>query len=403
MTNSSITLTPTVRRAGVWQAVLLLAGSCMPVLGSVLLTPILPQLSEEFAAVPGADVLVPMVVAVPALVIALFAPFAGQIVDRLGRKTLLVVAMFAYALAGTAPVWLDDLHAILASRVLVGVCEAAIMTVCTTLIIDYFHEEKRRNTYLGLQTVVTTLAATVFIAVGGALGVSGWHTPFWVYAVGAIIAVPMIVSLWEPSPDAAPEAEAADRSRARVPWRELAFPLVVTLFGGFTFYVLIIEISYLLVGAGVAVSDTRTIGAVAAVASLATACGALAFARVSAFPKRALLSIAFGLQAIGLGAVWAVPGVAGVVVGAIIASAGSGLLLPSLVTWALSNVRFDERGRSTGLWQSAFFGGQFLTPLVMGALAAAVGGLTAAVGCVAVAAAVVGVLVVLPSRGGGQQ
>ncbi len=67
MTNSSIATRPTaLRQAGVWQAVLLLAGSCMPVLGSVLITPILPQLSEAFAAVPAADVLVPMIVAVPA-------------------------------------------------------------------------------------------------------------------------------------------------------------------------------------------------------------------------------------------------------------------------------------------------------------------------------------------------
>ncbi len=51
------------RRAGVWQAVLLLAGSCMPVLGSVLITPVLPQLSEHFVAEPGAEVLVPMIVA----------------------------------------------------------------------------------------------------------------------------------------------------------------------------------------------------------------------------------------------------------------------------------------------------------------------------------------------------
>ena len=44
-----------------------------------------------------------MIVAIPALMIAIFAPFAGQIVDRLGRKTLLIVAMFAYAFVGTAP------------------------------------------------------------------------------------------------------------------------------------------------------------------------------------------------------------------------------------------------------------------------------------------------------------
>ena len=50
----------TTRRAGAWQATLLLAGSCMPVMGSVLITPVLPQLSAHFADEPGADVLVPM-------------------------------------------------------------------------------------------------------------------------------------------------------------------------------------------------------------------------------------------------------------------------------------------------------------------------------------------------------
>ena len=120
---------------------------------------------------PGSAILVPMIVAIPALMIAIFAPFAGQIVDRLGRKTLLIVAMIAYAFVGTAPAYLESLQLILVTRVGVGITEAAIMTVCTTLIVDYFHEEKRRNKYLGLQTVVTTLAATVFIILGGALGV----------------------------------------------------------------------------------------------------------------------------------------------------------------------------------------------------------------------------------------
>ncbi|MDQ0573912.1 hypothetical protein [Agromyces albus] len=96
MSNTSVQAAPGIRRAGVIQAVLLLAGSCMPVLGSVLLTPILPQLSAEFADVAGAEVLVPLVVAIPALMIALFAPFAGQVVDRLGRKKLLIAAMFVY-------------------------------------------------------------------------------------------------------------------------------------------------------------------------------------------------------------------------------------------------------------------------------------------------------------------
>ncbi len=115
-------------------AAVLMAGSCLPVLGAVLLAPVLPRIQEHFDHVPGSAALVPVVLTVPALALALLAPFAGVIVDRLGRKRLLVIATAFYAVFGTAPLWLESLHAIVVSRVLVGVTEAAIMTACTTLI-----------------------------------------------------------------------------------------------------------------------------------------------------------------------------------------------------------------------------------------------------------------------------
>ena len=399
MTNTTLPDQPTtVRKAGTLQGILLLAGSCMPVLGSVLITPVLPQLSEHFAEVPGAEILVPMIVAIPALIIAIFAPFAGQIVDRLGRKSLLIIAMFAYAVVGTAPAWLEGIPEILISRVLVGVCEAAIMTVCTTLIVDYFHEPRRRNKYLGLQTVTTTLAATVFIILGGALGVGGWHTPFWVYAISIVIAVPMIFALWEPTPLEAGDTREEAGVKTRIPWRRIGVPLIVTVFGGFTFYVIVIEASYLVVGTGVAATDTAVIGLVAAIASLATAIGGLLFARLAKGRPGRLLPVAFALQAVGMLVIWVVPGLAGIIIGAVIASFGSGLLLPSLLTWVVAATQFEDRGRVTGLWTAAFFFGQFLTPILMGAIGAGVGGLSVAVGVVGIAAAVVGLLVGLALR-----
>lgn len=391
MANTSVQTAPGTRRAGVLQAILLLAGSCMPVLGSVLLTPILPQLSAEFGDVPGGEILVPLVVAIPALMIALFAPFAGQIVDRLGRKKLLIVAMFAYTLVGIAPAFLDTLPAILATRVGVGITEAAIMTVCTTLIVDYWHEPERRAKYLGLQTIVTTLAATAFIAIGGAVGAAGWRTPFWIYVAAAIIAVPMIFLLWEPNRTDPTDAHAA-APKVPIPWRRIALPLIVGLFGGFTFYVLIIEASYLLVGAGVAPTDTPTIGGIAALASLATAVGGFTFTRIAKVGVNRILPVAFALQAAGMLIIWFVGGVPGVAVGAIVGGAGSGLLLPSMLTWAVASTRFEERGRVTGLWTAAFFFGQFLTPIIMGALTAGVGSLPVAVGVVGIACAVAAIL-----------
>ena len=91
----------TGRPAGRVQLILLLAASCMSVLGAVLIAPVLPQIQAEFAAVAGVEVLVPIVLTVPALIIGLMAPFAGAIADRFDRKRLLLVAQVMIAASQT--------------------------------------------------------------------------------------------------------------------------------------------------------------------------------------------------------------------------------------------------------------------------------------------------------------
>jgi MFS family permease len=382
---------PADRPAGVIQLGLLLAGSCMPILGAVLIAPVLPQLAATFAGVPGVDVLVPVVLTVPALVIGLTAPFAGLLVDALDRKRVLIIAMVAYSVFGTAPLYLDGLPAIIGSRVLVGVCEAAIMTCCTTLIGDYWSGQQRSR-YLGLQTLVTAIAATVFLGLGGALGAAGWRTPFWLYLAAAVIAIPMIVSLWQPSRP--PRTEG--RRLEPVPWRRLAAPCLVTLFGGIVFYALIVELSFVLTGVGV--TSTAAIGGLSAVSSLATAIGAGSFARVAKRGPGVLLPIAFGLSGIGLLTVFATAAVPVIAIGSVLTGLGTGLLLPTLLTWAVNRLSFAQRGRGTGLWTGTLFIGQFLSPLVIGAAGAAVGGLQPALAAVGVAALVMTVGVALGFR-----
>ncbi|MGI5459131.1 MFS transporter [Streptomyces sp. CA-249302] len=171
-----------------------MAGSCLPVLGAVLLAPVLPDLQERFGSVPEVAALVPMILTIPALTLALFAPFAGVVIDRLGRKRLLVVATVLYAVFGTAPLWLDSFDALLISRALLGAAEACIITSCTTLLGD-FYGGRARDRYLALQTVCATTAATVFLILGGAMGDTDWRAPVRLYAVGLLLAPAMALFL----------------------------------------------------------------------------------------------------------------------------------------------------------------------------------------------------------------
>ena len=364
---------------------LLMAGSCLPILGAVLIAPVLPRMQDHFASVPGAKALVPLALTVPALALALLAPFAGVIVDRLGRKRLLIGATLLYAVFGTAPLWLDSLGAIIASRALVGVTEAAIMTCCTTLIGDYY-SGRRRVKYLALQTMCASASATVFFVLGGAAGSAGWRVPFFVYAVSLLLAPMMVASLPNPAVGAAVDEAPAVEVRRPFPWRQLGGICALTFFGAMVFYTVPVEMSYLLDDLGV--ENSGVIGLATAIASAATVGGAITFARLKRSPEPMLPAV-FGVCAVGFGAMFLAGSAPLLVVGAVVNCVGTGMLLPALLTSAMSRLAFEDRGRGTGLWMAAFFGGEFVCPLGLLAGESAVGSLAGAVGLLGLAAAVV--------------
>lgn len=377
------------------QGVLLLIASCIPILGAVLLAPVLPAMAVEFADVPGADVLVPIVLTVPALFIAILAPFAGAIVDKLGRKRTLIISLLAYAVLGTAPLWIEPLQGIIATRVGVGIVEAFIMTACTTLIGDYFFG-RRRERYFSLQAVVTALAATVFLALGGALGGINWRVPFALYSVGVVVAIAVAFIIW-PTRQDADGSEGIAPKLPRLQLRPLVAPLIVTLFGGVIFYTLVVEFPFILAANGV--TEAAAIGGLTALAALATAVGALSFRALAKRGPRILLVIALllaGIGMIGVALAWgSVPAIVGAVV---VASLGTGLLLPTLITWAVGSLPYEQRGRGTGLWTASIFLGQFFCPIVVVIFTGLVGGLGWAIGAVGVGSLVLAVIVAIVVR-----
>ncbi|MET7439176.1 MFS transporter [Streptomyces sp. NPDC005568] len=301
-----------------------MAGSCLPILGAVLIAPVLPRMQDHFDGVAGSAVLVPLVLTVPALSLALLAPFAGVVVDRLGRRRLLVVATGLYALFGTAPLWLDSLYAVVFSRVLVGVAEAAIMTACTTLIGDYYTGRVRER-YLALQTMCASASATLFFVLGGALGAAGWRAPFWLYAVGLLLAPVMARVLPESAAEAGgPAREGHTEAGPRpFPVRRMAGVCALTVFGAVVFYTVPVEMSYLL--DELDVTSTGVIGLTTAIASAATVAGSVVFTRLTGTPRRRLPAL---LLVCGAG--FLVMGVAGspalLVVGAVVNCVGTGML-----------------------------------------------------------------------------
>ncbi|WP_404289998.1 MFS transporter [Glutamicibacter arilaitensis] len=371
------------------QGSILLAASALPVLGAVLLAPVLPAIAQEYSTTPGVETLVPLLITSPALVIAVLAPFVGALTDKIGRRNALVIALFCYSIVGTAPLWLNSLEGMVASRLFLGVFEAVIMTTCTTLLGDYFTGE-RRNRYLAMLTVLTTICATAFLIIGGLIGQAGWSAPFWLYSVGALVGIAAAILLWEPL------SQPTSQVLRVLPWKQLTLPIVFTFFGGITFFVLVVHLPFLLTGLGI--TDSGQIGMLAALASLFTASGSFTFRYLGRLHHSAVLAIAFCLTGAGFTTIWFAGSLPLTLLGACIASYGAGLSLPTLLTWTVSQLKQDVRGTGTGIWTSANWIGQFACPLLIGAIAAAAGGLAQGIGVFGIAVLAVGLSWILASR-----
>lgn len=371
-------------------ALLLMLGSCLPVMATVLIAPVLPLIMQHFKTVPGHEILVPIALTTPALIVGIVGPFAGFLIDRFGRKPLVLAALALYTLFGCAPLFLQTLPAIIASRVGVGLAEAFIMVVCTTLVADYFDGTKR-DRYIALQTVVASVSATVFFGIGGVLGESGWRTPFVLYALGLLLLPIFAVMLWEPAPsDRAAAGRGIHIPVRPFPWNKVLTIGAITFGSSIAFYLLPVHLGLLLSGLGDV--SASSIGMAMALASAATVAGAFCAGLFAGRSVAFCLSIAYvsmgcGCLVVGISQSYPV-----MVAGAIVNGFGAGLVLPTLMTWLMRQLQFSERGRGSGVFMACFFLGHFICPLVVIGLATLGGGMAKAVQIVGYVLFVAGVL-----------
>jgi MFS family permease len=369
MTTASLTL-PAGKRAGAVQGWTLTSANWLAVVASVVLAPVLPKIAQNFRSDPHVDFLIPLVATLPALFVAVCAWPGGLLADRIGKRRVLLFGVGAYGFVGCAPMVLHSLLGIVISRACVGIAESVIMVCSTALVGDYF-PVRRRESWLAIQSGGGGVIAIIMVTAGGLLGQSGWRLPFLMYGVAFILFPLCVFGTWEPiRPGKSPEASADTLSR-RPPfpaepaaemynWSPLAWICILTFFCSSSFYVMIVQLSFILTERGVV--DQKTIGLGTALAVFFMLIGSGLF-KLMRLPVAGKLAVSFVLSAVGYLVMAVSHGFLFTEIGAAIDGLGTGIVLPTLITWALSRLTPEVRARGSGLWQTAMFLGQFISPL----------------------------------------
>jgi MFS family permease len=371
------------------QGVTIVIAAFLPIIAIVAMGPAVPAMIDHFAHDPEARAKVPAMIGAPGLTMAFLAPFAGLLVDRFGRRPLLLTCTLFYALFGTAPLFLDNLDQIYASRLLLGVSEAGILTVVNTLIGDYWDDKGRKN-WLFLQGILGPfIAAIVSLIVGYATALQ-WNGVFFVYLVALPIWAAMFVWLFEPKKaiETAGSVEEALPASA-FPWASAALTGGVTLFAAMLYYVFIINGA--LVFKEVGVTQPERYGALIFVPSLFILAGAALFRLLAMRSNVFQLGVVLALMGAGLAGMGLATTVPQIVAALIVQQTAAGMTVPTLIAWTQSKFDFAHRGTGMGIWTGAFFLGQSQSPRLVHLIDAELGSMQGAfliAGAIGLAAAV---------------
>lgn len=211
------------------KATLVLAGS-MSIIPAAIVSLALPKIRTAFADAPNAALLTGLVLTLPTLFIAVGASVAGALIDRVGRLRILAAAAVLYALARSAPLIVDSLATLLATRAVLGIAVASLFVTGTALITDYYTGQTR-SAMLGIQSALATASGVVFLPAAGLLAGLGWRGPFVLYFVSLALLPSVVLLLREPLQTSGEDTTAGGTEATTLPRRSLTAVYTLAFIG----------------------------------------------------------------------------------------------------------------------------------------------------------------------------
>jgi MFS family permease len=390
-----------------------LVGSSVSVLPLAALAPALPTLALAFQDTPNADLLVRLTLTMPALLIAVGAPFAGLLIDRWGRRPVIILSLIGFGLAGMAAFLMDSLEAILVSRAAVGLAAAGLISGFTTLVADYF-TGRQLNRFMGYQGASIAAGAMVGTLMGGFLADFGWQFPFLTHLYPFFVLPAVILAVREPgrgvgvpsggaegvahrerltegeAPPEHPaiccveqvhpaivsvipeqqvpgkvgvETEGPDEGPGP-PWKTIAWVFAIAFSAVVAFNVFPVQLPFYLTA--LTAASNAQIALALALQMLVSFVVALRYQRIKArLSHRGIFALVFVTIGVGHLIVAGTPEYVLVILGSMIAGLGMGLLAPNLGAVVARTVPPQVRGRAMGGLTASIFLGQFFSPLVL--------------------------------------
>ena len=343
----------------------LLAAAMPSLLGTAAVSPVLDLMKD---AGLGPEYVVSLVLTLPPLATAAAGFFIGALSDRIGRVRIFALSLFLFAVSGVSGFFLDNIYAIIAMRLLLGVSIAGLLPMASALISEYYEGEQRTR-YLGYLGVSNGIGVLVLQTLCGALAAFGWKYAFLVYLLGLVALPFVLIFLREPPRSCAGKTECPVSVPSPVRYAGI---YALVFLPALLMYLVAVNLSYYAGSFAVPVSSFW-IGLLLGIFGLSSAVSGFLFWRFSRrFTPLSIAGLIFLMEAGGLFLIGISENLVLLTAGLILLGFGMGLGMPNGTAWVSRITPPAVLGRYMGgVTVSLFlalFANSFVSPLVLSVL-----------------------------------
>jgi MFS family permease len=331
----------------------------MSTVAGAAVTAVLPEIYRVFSDIQNAELLVKFILTSTSLGVVIGSPFTGYIIDKWGRRNLIIFSVLIYGISGTSGFFLNSLYLILVTRFIMGLAVSGIMTGSTALIADYY-EGPMRSKMMGYSGAFIAFGAMIALIVGGYLAEIDWRMPFLLFSFSFVLLIFVIKSINEP--------EFQEINNLKVPI--LRYPIKIILFAylfTFTiqmcFYLIPLQLPFLMEES--INSSPSEVGFAIGLSQFVAGMLAISFSFLKkTFNYQVFLIFIFASMSIGYYLISISNSYLLYILGLNIASLGLGLSVPVINLWLVEHIPENKRGLIIGGLTTSFFLGRFFSPIL---------------------------------------
>lgn len=335
----------------------ILSMSLLTVMAAAAIAPAMGIIKQHFAGTP--DMTVQQIISLPALFIILTNLCFLPISRVLRTRTIAIIGLLLYIIAGSGCFFLDNIHLILVMRALLGGSVGLIMPLSTGLLAYYFPPEEQAK-MMGLSAAMNQMGGVVGTLMAGIFASIQWNYSFLVYLFGLIALV--MIGCWLPNEQL---GSSNKRGKAFEPRQLLKFHPSV-------FGMLLLTIAFFVFPTNFAMISSRQLGFdTGTITILMVALDLLAFfvglvfgklmhgfrTSIKYFPPLALI-IGYAFYALA-------DGFTMVLIGSAFIGLGNGIGVPYLLT--IASIKGGKNSATTvmPLLSASLYLGQFVSPILI--------------------------------------